>query len=102
MHGLWTSFHDLRGNRAGAVDGFEARWAAGGVFPGKLLPPPIALQNHQPPLLDYLVGRETMSTSRAFATTTNGGPFSGRPRVDHLIILTPTLEAAHNSNHSIE
>ena len=36
-------------------------------------------------------------TVKALETPTNGRPFAGGPRIDHLVLNTPAFRAAHNS-----
>src|SRR5208282_546201 len=63
----------------------------------KLLPPPVALEHHQPFALNLLVSCEPMRAFGALAATANRGPLARGARINDPVVLTTALWAAHKA-----
>jgi hypothetical protein len=62
---------------------------------GKILPPVVSLEHNQPYTFNFFVGREPVLAPEAFPASANGRSFTRSARINHLVILTTTLGAAH-------
>src|SRR5471032_306034 len=66
-------------------------------FAGKFLAPPVALQNHETLVLDFLVSGEAVAAFGAFAAAADGRAFARGARINDLVILITAFWATHKT-----
>jgi hypothetical protein len=86
--------HRLQTDRAFLAGFLEAGQK---FFARKFLAPPVALQNHQTLVLDFLVSGEAVSTPGTLAAAANGRAFARGARINDLVILITAFWATHKT-----